>query len=410
MRKKKFILHEIVTYRYIVVLALLGFPIGALVGLLEVIFGKGLDLVTSLRLSNPILYIPFLPLAGLIIAFVYKKWGGKCNKGMGIIFLAAEKEERRIPWRNIPLLMVSSWLTHLCGGSAGREGVAVQLGATLSYGLGKKLPTLGGNTIRQILIVSGIAAGFAGLFQTPFAAIFFALELLAAGRLKYRALLPIITADMTSYFVARYFGLKKLWAPIKSGLEFFEPTLILKLAILGIIFGIAGAVFAWSLVHTKVFLAKKIKDPLARALSVGIFIAGATLLLWQGRYSGFGTNLTMAALTGGEVFAWDWALKLILTVLTLSAGFQGGELTPIFAIGSSLGCIIAGAFGLPPQFVAAMGFSAMFGAATNTVLAPVFIGIECFGIDNIYFFIIVCTVAFIFNFGQTIYPLQKRLR
>lgn len=395
---------QIEDYESIIILSLIALPLGIAIGLIEVVFAKGLELSTNMRLEHVVLCTAFLPVAGLIIAFVYATHGKNAAGGMGLVFEASRKKEE-IPKRLAPLVMCSSWLTHLCGGSAGREGVAVQIGATIADQIGQRLRI---RNCRETLIICGIAAGFASLFQTPFAAIFFSLEVLVCGELKYKSLFPAIVAAFSGYFTAHEFGLEKFYYYIPP--EELTLTLTLKLIALGIIFAAAGVIFSESLKHTKRLLTRKIPNPLLRIFICGSILSVLFILLYNGRYSGFGTNITLAALTGDEIYYWDWILKLLLTVATLSVGFQGGELTPLFSIGASLGAVIAAPFGLPFDFVAALGFTALFGSATNTFLAPILIGAECFGTNNLSSTVVVCAVAFFSNFGRSIYGSQKQLR
>ncbi len=393
---------SVAEYRKMVILTLITIPTGAVIGLIEVLFGKGLSIVTGLRNINPLYFIPVLPFAGVLIAYVYKKIGKKSIKGMGIVFGAAASREN-IPARMVPIVMSASWITHLFGGSAGREGVAVQIGAAVSDQIGRRIHY---KDAKESFIVAGMAAGFAGLFQTPMAALFFALEGLEAGKMKYKALVPAMACAYSSYSVANFFGLHKFYNPISIH-YILNGTLVFKLGLLGLLFGVLGALFAKSLEQTKILAKKKIQNPLKRIFIMAVPLA-VLLMLTKGRYSGFGTEITVNAVTTGQVFYWDFALKAIFTIITLAAGFQGGELTPIFAIGSSFGAVIAPLFGLDPVFVAAIGYSAMFGSATNTLLAPILIGGECFGYNNVSYLVIVCAIAYVFNFNQSIYSAQKK--
>ncbi|WP_197971894.1 chloride channel protein [Treponema zioleckii] len=393
------------SYRSMILLSILALPLGAIVSLAEVFFGKGLELVTEFRTANPLYFMPFLAIAGLVIVFMFEKFGlnGKCRKGMGLVFDAAE-DKNSIPLRLAPLMMIGSWLTHLCGGSAGREGVAVQIGASITDQLGARLKL---ENCRDTFIIIGMAAGFAGLFQTPFAACFFAIEVLVAGEMKYKSLFPAVIASFTSYFIAHYFGLRNFsikYLPVVG----IDQILILKLIALGFIFGFAGTLFAEGLKYTKKFLSHVAPNRYVRAVSAGVILSAFFILL-DGKYSGFGTNLTIAALNNQEVFWYDWILKMLFTIFTLSAGFMGGELTPIFSIGANLGAIVAPFFGLDSVFVAALGFSAAFGSATNTLFAPIFIGVECFGANYLPYMIVVCGISKVLNFGKSIYSKQKSL-
>ena len=179
---------------------------------------------------------------------------------------------------------------------------------------------------------------------------------------------------------------------------------------MGAAFGLAGFCFSFFLGKMKKQMAKKFENPYKRIAFVAIPLAAVLLILWQGRYSGLGTNLISASFSGGTIFAWDWILKLLLTLVTLSIGFQGGEVTPLFAIGSSLGAVLGSLFGLPVTVCAALGYAAVFGSATNTLIAPVLIGLEVFGPQNMTAFLIVCAVAYILNGNCSIYSAQQSAR
>ncbi len=384
-------------------LGVLGIPIGIIVACIDAVFGEVLLKLTDIREVYAIYLIPILPLAGILIAYCYKRFGGNSNKGMNLVFEVAHGKETVIPLRLIPFVVTGTWITHLFGGSSGREGVAVQIGATFSHWVGRHLPI---KNVSQIFLVVGMAAGFAGLFQTPLAAIVFAMEVLIAGELRYEALFPTLTAAISASIMSKALGMNKFEFALSCDIS-FTGTLLIKLFILGAIFGLVGGLFAWSMEKTKQFLADKIKNPMLRIALIGIGLSALFLLLYKGRYSGSGTNLIQECFNNGIVYNWDWILKFILTILTLAAGFQGGEVTPLFSIGASLGAIIASLFGLPVIFTAALGFAAVFGSATNTFFAPVLIGGEIFGYECLPYFFIICAVAYIFNFNKSIYSLQK---
>ena len=196
---------------------------------------------------------------------------------------------------------------------------------------------------------------------------------------------------------------------------------MLKLALLGILFGIVGGGFAKLLSLAKKFAANKLPNPVKRIAFVGIGISLLLLVFWQGRYAGLGTNLIDLCFAGSQaadvnaagnaatVFACDWILKFALTIATIAVGFKGGEVTPLFAIGATFGAWVAAMVGVPLPLAAALGYAAVFGGATNTLFAPIFIGAEIFGFDTLPAFFIVCVVAFACNGGQSIYA-QKKLR
>lgn len=177
--------------------------------------------------------------------------------------------------------------------------------------------------------------------------------------------------------------------------------------LLGVIFGVVGGAFAWILKRTKQFAASKIPGPVLRIALAGVGLSLLLLVFWKGRYAGLGTNLIEASFYGGVVFPWDWGLKFGLTVLTLSVGYQGGEVTPLFSIGASLGCVLGGILGIPSEFAAALGYAAVFGSATNTFFAPMLIGAEVFGYSYLPYFFVVCAVSYVFNMNKSIYTSQR---
>ena len=384
-------------------LIIAGIIIGLIVGIIDTIFGRGLLLIGDIRKEYLYYFVPFLALAGLLIVFIYQKFAGKTGKGMGLIFEVGNGTEKEIPLRLIPIVTVATWITHLFGGSAGREGVAVQLGATLSHRFNKyfNFPDKS-----KVFLVTGMAAGFGGLFQTPIASLFFGLEVLALGNLQLYALLPAIVAAFTASWTSSFLGLEKFTHIVNTTLS-ITPMTFVKFAILGIIFGIAGNLFVYLQSFLKKFAAEKIKNPYYRIFIIGIFLSIILLLLHEGRYTGLGTNLIENSFSGKPIFGYDWILKLLLTTLTLAAGFQGGEVTPLFSIGASLGVVIAIFFGLPIEFVAAAGYISVFGSATNTLLAPIFIGGEVFGFNNLPFFVIIVIFAYLVNRKISTYGLQK---
>ena len=392
-------------YSYFLYLKLIAVAviIGFIVGVTDTIFGRELLLIGDIRKEYLYCLVPFIALAGLLIVFIYRKFAGKTGKGMGLIFEIGHKTEEEIPLRLIPVVTVATWITHLFGGSAGREGVAVQLGATFSHRFNKyfNFPDKS-----KVFLITGMAAGFGGLFQTPIAALFFGLEVLALGNLQLYALLPAVVAAFTASWTSSFLGLEKFTHIVNTNLS-ITPMTFVKFAILGIIFGIAGNLFVYLQNFLKKFISEKIKNPYYRIFSIGIFLGIILLMLHEGRYTGLGTNLIENSFSGKQIYVYDWILKLLLTTLTLAAGFQGGEVTPLFSIGASLGIVIAFFFGLPIEFAAAAGYISVFGSATNTLLAPIFIGGEVFGFNNLPFFVIIVIFAYLVNRKISTYGLQK---
>lgn len=397
--------HATKTYGGLLIMGAVAIPIGLIVGAIDAVFGRTLLAIGSFRDAHLALLLPFLALAGLVIVFCYKRWGKNTGRGMSLVFDVGHGREESISLRLVPLIMGGTWATHLFGGSAGREGVAVQIGATVSHWIGRKLPFKHpGNTFLLI----GMAAGFAGLFRTPLAATVFALEVLVAGRLEYRALFPALIASLVASATSGALGLEKFEVALTATVA-LDVTGIARLAILGVVFGIVGGAFAWCLAHAKTFAGRLAPNPCIRIGVIGAALSILLFALWQGRYCGLGTNLISAAFANGAtIYSWDWIAKFILTIVTLAAGYQGGEVTPLFSIGASLGVAISGLVGIDPLLCAALGYAATFGGATNTLLAPIFIGCEVFGFSYLPAFFIVCAVAYLFNMDKSIYTLQER--
>ena len=399
--------HATRTYSGLLIMGAVAIPIGLIVGAIDAVFGRMLLAIGSFRDAHLIFLLPFLALAGLAIVFCYKTWGKNTSRGMSLVFDVGHGREEGISLRLVPLIMSGTWITHLFGGSAGREGVAVQIGATVSHWIGRKLPFKHpGNTFLLI----GMAAGFAGLFRTPLAATVFALEVLVAGRLEYRALLPALIASLIASATSGALGLEKFEVAL-TATTVLDATGVVRLAVLGIVFGIVGGAFAWCLAHAKTLAGRLAPNPYVRIGVTGIALSIVLFALWQGRYCGLGTNLISAAFANGAtIYSWDWIAKFILTIVTLAAGYQGGEVTPLFSIGASLGIAVSGLVGIDPLLCAALGYAATFGGATNTLLAPIFIGCEVFGFSYLPAFFIVCAVAYLFNMDKSIYTLQERVR
>ncbi len=391
-------------YKEIFLYTLIALLVGIIIGSIDALFGEVLLKISEVRGKHTLKLVPFLPIAGVAIILLYSYFSKESLQGMTLVFQTGHGDNERIPKMLVPLIIITTWITHLVGGSSGREGVAVQLGATVAHTIARKLTFLK-NT--RVLLVIGMAAGFAGLFQTPIAATFFALEVLVSGVFLYEALLPALVASFTASTTSHLLGLEKFTVDLPNTLNFSSEVLI-KLVLIGIVFGIVGGIFACLLSFSKKKLATIIENPLKRIFIFGCVLSMLFLLLHTGRYCGLGTNLIQFSFSNEQIYQYDWLVKLLLTVLTLAAGFQGGEVTPLFSIGATLGIVLGSLLGLPVMLVAALGYAAVFGSATNTLLAPILIGVEVFGPQNTIYFTIVCAFAFIFNGNKTIYSAQKR--
>ncbi|CAI3282088.1 chloride channel protein [Enterococcus cecorum] len=388
--------------KHVGLVLILSVLIGLSVGALDAGFGRVLDYISIFFHQHKHILLPFLGFAGMLFVHIQLKYGKDSHLGIGLIFKAGYGEVSKVPKRLVPFAICGTWLTHLFGGSAGREGVAVQIGATVAHAFGRQFQ---GMNYKRFIVI-GMASGFAGLFQTPIAAIFFAMEVLVVGHLTYDVLLPTMVASFTASFTSEFLGLSKFsyHLVLDDRLPWF---LIVRLVILGIIFGLVGYLFARTMRLTRLTLTNHFPNPVWRIGIVGIIVSILLFIFHDGRYASLGTNLIVDSFHGGTIYPYDWLLKMILTALTLACGFQGGEVLPMFAIGSTLGAALAGIFALPVDFVAALGFASVFGSATNTFLAPIFIGAEVFGFDAIPYFFIVCAIGYLCNGNRSIYSLQK---
>lgn len=382
---------------------LLAVVVGIIVGAIDALFGRVLLFITDFRTEHYKMLLPFLPIAGLLITYMYNKCSKESLKGMSLVLETTQEKREGIPKALIPLVMIGTWITHLFGGSAGREGVAVQIGATLSHNISKKLnlPNNG-----KVMAIVGMSAGFGGLFQTPLAALFFAIEVITVGVLEYEALLPAFVGAYVASTTSHLLGLEKFFVNVNDTISIDEKAIV-KIIILGIAFGLAGKAFSFSLSKLKAFMGNKFKNPYVRIGVVSIPLAVLLFIVLGGRYCGLGTNIINNCFNDGAVYSYDFILKIVFTVITLSIGFQGGEVTPLFAIGASLGYVLGGVMGLNPVVTASLGYAAVFGSATNTLIAPMLIGLEVFGSQNMTMFVVVCIIAYVLNGNKSIYSAQE---
>lgn len=382
---------------------LLAVVVGIIVGAIDALFGRVLLFITDFRTEHYKLLLPFLPIAGLFITYMYNKCSKESLKGMSLVLETTQEKRDGIPKALIPLVMIGTWITHLFGGSAGREGVAVQIGATLSHNISKKLnlPNNG-----KVMAIVGMSAGFGGLFQTPLAAVFFAIEVITAGVLEYEALLPAFVGAYVASTTSHLLGLEKFFVTISDTISIDEKAVV-KIIVLAIAFGLTGKVFSYSLSKLKSFMGNKFENPYVKIGVVSIPLAVLLFFVLGGRYCGLGTNIINSCFNDGTVYSYDFILKILFTVVTLSIGFQGGEVTPLFAIGASLGYVLGGVMGLNPVVTASLGYAAVFGSATNTLIAPMFIGLEVFGSQNMTMFVVVCVIAYVLNGNKSIYSAQE---
>ena len=363
---------------YVVVLAkwlVLGALIGAVGGFVGSLFHIGVNYATSERLRYPwILYL--LPLAGLVIVWLYKAagvWGKGTNAVIESVHFGKD-----VPVQLVPVIFLATVLTHLCGGSAGREGAALQIGGGIGHETGKLLHL--GEKDLPLATLCGMAGVFSALFGTPLTATVFALEVISVGVLYYAGLVPCITSAMVGYLVSLAMGVP----PTR-----FTVT--------------APALSAWTMV-----LVLALKNPWLRAVVGGCIVIALTKLVGTGDYNGAGMDVIERAVAG-EASGWAWVLKLLFTAVTIGFGFKGGEVVPSFFVGATFGCVAGSLLGLPPGFAAAVGLVAVFCGAVNCPIASVILSIELFGSGGLLYFAMACAVSYLLSGYCGLYSSQTIL-
>lgn len=376
--------------------------VGALAGTAAGLFLLGLDFVTNTRLQNPwLLYL--LPVAGILIVGLYLQFGRDLEKGNNLLIDEIHDPKQTIPLRLAPLVLVGTWLTHLFGGSAGREGTAIQMGGALADQL-TKIFRLDPER-RKILLMSGLSAGFAAVFGTPLAGAVFGMEVLAIGRIRYNALFPCFIAAVIADRVCLAWGVHHTPYTILN-----VPPLGLfniSLAVLaGACFGFCAFAFSWSSHRTTKLFQTWIQNPLWRVAAGGVIIVILASVLQTDRYLGLGIPAIVESFQV-SVPSYDFLMKMLFTIITLSTGFKGGEVTPLFFIGATLGNALAWILPLPSSLLAGMGFVAVFAGAANVPLACTLMALELFGPTSGVYTALACVASYIFSGHAGIYHAQR---
>lgn len=380
---------------------LLSLVIGTCIGGASAFFLISLKWCTNYRNENPII-IWLLPVAGFAIGALYHYWGKSVVKGNNQIIDEYHSPSKIIPFKMAPWVLIGTLGTHLFGGSAGREGTAVQIGAAIADQFSRfiKLESLD----RKTFLIMGISAGFAAVFGTPLAGAIFALEVLLIGKIRFDALLPSILVAIIADQACLFFGGTHTAYVVNEipnmSFQNFSFTILA-----GIIFGLTGSLFAkgthfWSNTFKKWFQYAPLRPVVG-----GLIIAICVYLIHTTRYIGLGVPVIVESFSQ-SVPPYDFIVKLLFTTFTLGAGFKGGEVTPLFFVGATLGNALVWFIPMPIPIMAAMGFVAVFAGATNTPIACTLMGIELFGSETAQFIAIACFVAYLFSGHSGIYSSQ----
>ena len=375
--------------------------IGVVCGLIGTMFHFGVHEVTAFRGTHPwVLYL--LPLAGFVIVSFYKLTE---TDGLGTDdIIDAVHEGKRLPILLLPAIFFGTVLTHLCGGSAGREGAAFQMGGAIGQCMGRTF-RLDDRDLR-VATLAGMAAFFSALFGTPLTAAVFAMEVISVGVFYYAGLIPCLTAALVGYLVSLMMKVPPTRFTVADpGLDAWTMVLVILLAI-GC--AVVSILFCRGLQETGRRAARLLPNPFIRAFVGGVLVIGLTLLVGNTDYNGAGMEVVGRAI-GGEVGGWAWLLKLLFTAVTIGFGFKGGEVVPSFFVGACFGCVLGGFLGLPAGFGAAIGLVAVFCGAVNCPIASVFLSIELFGTGDLLYFAMACAISYLLSGYCGLYSSQTIL-
>ena len=394
-------LHEAgIFFRVFMKWLLISVLIGVAGGIIGSAFYKSIALVTNFRESNPWL-IWLLPAGGIFIVFLYHVTHTEGMSTNDII--DAILQGKKVDILLLPVIFISTVITHLLGGSAGREGAALQIGGSLGYNTGKLMKLE--EAEKRIAVLSGMSAVFSALFGTPVTATVFALEVCSVGIIHYSGLVPCGIAALTAYWITALLSIEPTHFVISA--MPVQPLMIVKVCILAILCAVLSVVFC-ELMHLSHSAASKwIKNEYLRAAAGGALLIVLTLLVGNYDYNGGGVGIIAKAIYEGEAKPAAFLMKMLFTAVTLSAGFKGGEIVPTFFIGAAFGCVAGPLFGVPAQFAAAVCLIGMFCGAVNSPLASVILSVELFGSENIIYFAPVCFISYMLSGYSGLYSSQK---
>lgn len=384
----------------------LGALVGVACGAASALFLWLLERATQYRVGHEAI-VYTLPIAGLVIGALYERFGQSIKAGNNLVIDTIHDEGPEIPLRMAPMVLAGTVLTHLFGGSAGREGTAVQMGASLADAIAHRLRV--SPAVRRQLIAAGVAGGFGSVFGTPVAGAVFGLEFVVLGRVEYEALVPALVASMIGDMTARALGTVHTHYPT-------PPSVPLTPLLLGkwLLFAVAMAATTAAFIELTHFL-KKQGERRIRRMPFRMMLGGAAVVVtWKligtSDYLGLGVPTIVRSFEDPNLPVYAFAAKLVFTAVTLAAGFLGGEVTPLFFVGAALGSVLARLLGVPLELGAGVGLAAVFAASANTPLALSIMAVELLGANAFPHVFIVCVLAYLLSGHRSIYPAQRLVR
>lgn len=372
---------------------------GIIGGLVGVLFHYSVDHATELRLKNPWIIL-LMPIAGLLIVFMYKATDMMQNGGTNnVIKSVADKE--RVPFKLAPLIFVSTVITHFVGGSSGREGAALQLGGSIGEQVSRVFRQE--KKSRTVIVMCGMASVFSALFGTPVTAAFFAIEVANIGVMQYSGLVPCMLSSVTAFWVACICGVE----PVRFSVSVpdFAAVTAAKMVVFAIFCAICSILFCTVMKKTGRLMKSRIKNDYIRAVIGGFAVIVLTMLVGNQNYNGAGMDIVEKAL-GGEARWFDFILKLIFTAITLGAGFRGGEIVPTFFVGATFGCVLGSVLGIDAGFGAAIGMIGLFCGVVNCPIASCLLAVEIFGGGGIIYFAIAAVISYMMSGYYGLYSSQ----
>ena len=374
---------------------------GLACGAVGAVFFHLVSWATGMRQANPwLLYL--LPVGGLVIVFVYRACRMGTERGTNAVLESAQ-QGKRAPLRLTPLIIMATFITHLLGGSAGREGAALQIGGSMGARLADWINL--DQKEHQMMIMCGMSSCFAALFGTPLTATIFAIEVISVGEMYYAALLPCITGALIGYGLAAVFHIPPTAFAI-SGVPHLGLASVGQVILLSILCALLSIIFCWAMHAASKAYAKVFPNRLLRAACGGLIVVAMSLLIGTSDFNGAGMQVIQRAMQG-EADWYAFLFKLLLTALTLGAGFKGGEIVPTFFVGATFGCVAGPLLGMDPSFAAAVGLVALFCGVINCPVASFTLSVELFGGEGVIFFGIASVIGYMLSGYSGLYHGQK---